>query len=126
MLNFRILHGSFGPLLLVLLTVAVENGDLGFLYALLTQLILRVDFESGLISFKGLVVLFEEEVAVTFFRVGLDILGVLVQSLFEAVPGSCEFHEFDEGCALIAVVFGYFGVSSDSLLVLGKGLRVLG
>lgn len=119
MLYFRVLHGSFGPLLLVLLAVAVENGELGFLYALLTQLILRVDFESSLIGFKCFMVLFKEEVAVTFFGVGFDIFRIFVQGLFKAVSGSCEFHKFDVGGALVAMIFGNFRVSPDSLLVFG-------
>jgi hypothetical protein len=74
LLDFWILHGSFGSCLLVFLTAAVEDGHLSFLDALLTQLILRINLKSSLKSFQCLVVFLQEKVAISFFGICLDVL----------------------------------------------------
>lgn len=122
MLNFRILHSSFSSLLLIFLSVAVENCHLSLLYSLFTQLILRIYFQSSLIRFKCLVIFLQEEMTVTFFRISFDIMSIFSQGLFETVSSSSEFHQLDINCSLVTVIFGYFRISSDCLLILVKSL----
>jgi hypothetical protein len=61
---------------LILLTVGQVNCSLGLLKALLAEMIVGVKLESCLIGLKGFVVLFEEEVAVSFFVIGLNEIRV--------------------------------------------------
>jgi len=116
-LNFWISHGLLGAFLLVLLTIGKVDGLLCLLNALLAELVFGAEFESCFVGGQCLMVLFEEEVAVPLFVVGLSEGGIFLESQLVVFLCSLELHQFDVNLSYITVKFGVFRVSSDGFFV---------
>lgn len=116
-MDFGIGHSTLGAYFLVLLAVCKVDGLLGLLDALLAEVVIGIEFESCLVGRQGLVVLLEEVVAVSFLVVGLQEVGVLLESYLIVFLGALELHQLDVDLPDITVELGIVGVSSDCLLV---------
>jgi energy-converting hydrogenase Eha subunit G len=86
-------------------------------------MIAGVTLESRLIGLKGFMVLFKEEMAISFFMIGLNEVRVFFEGDFVVLFSPLEIHKLNVDLTHITIILGDIGISSDGFFVFFESLR---
>lgn len=122
-LDLWISHCLSSSLFLIFLTIAHINRILSLSYAFFAKMIVRIKLKSLLKRFKCFMIFLQKEMTISFFMISLNKFRIFFKTNLIIFFSSLKLHQLNINLTNIAIIFGNFWISSNSLFILLKSLR---